>query len=65
MTTSTFQDNAQSFTQWEDQYIDSVKNINEFWIAHYKVSLPRLQEMFELLKDDSKKFTDDDKKMTG
>ena len=65
MTASTFQDNAQNFTQWEDQYIESVKNINEFRIACYKVALPRLQQMLMLLQDDSGKFTNDDKKMLG
>jgi hypothetical protein len=65
MTASTFQDNAQNFSQWEDQYIESVKKINEFRIAHFKISLPRLQQMFELLQNDSGKFTSDDKNMTG
>ena len=65
MTASTFNDNVQNFSQWEDQYVESVKKINEFQIAHFKISLPRLQQMFKLLQEDSGKFTNDDKNVAG
>ena len=65
MTASTFNDNVQNFSQWEDQYVESVKKINEFQIAHFKIALPRLQQVFMLLQEDSAQFTNEDREVAG
>lgn len=53
LTNSTFQNSAQNFSQWEEQYVDAVQKISVFRITHFKTnSLPRLQEILKIMKDD-------------
>ena len=65
MANSILSDNVQEFSKWEEQYVYSVKRINEFRVAHFEKSLTRLQEMLRLLQVDCGKFTTDERKMIG
>ena len=66
MTTSTFQDSAQNFSQWEEQYVESVEKINTFRMMYFKTTLSRSQNILKMLKEDFSKFPESsDKKESG
>lgn len=44
--------------QWEEQYVDSVKKINEFRLEYFKTSLSRLQHVKNSMEDDLLKFSE-------
>ena len=66
MTASTFQDGAQNFSQWEEQYVESVEKINAFRMMYFKTTLCRSQNIVKMLKEDFSKFPESsDKKESG
>ena len=63
MTASTMQNNNETFSELEEQFVETVKNINEMTIAQLNTSVARLKLILTQLQKDREKFTEDDEKL--
>ncbi|XP_046864225.1 junction-mediating and -regulatory protein-like [Xenia sp. Carnegie-2017] len=63
MTASMMQNNNETFSELEEQFVETVKSINEMTIAQLNTSVARLKLILTQLQKDREKFTEDDEKL--
>lgn len=57
------QSNNETFSELEEQFVETVKSINEMTIAQLNTSVARLKLILTQLQKDREKFTEDDEKL--